>query len=78
MTTLNKRLFDIGQKLTPIQKRAIKLGNWRISPDKILTWQYRDETRSIWVMFQGSNMAYILPTQEEYLKAKESLDNYNF
>lgn len=75
---LNKRLFELTQKLTAEPKRAIKLGSWRAVPDKILTWQYKDAERKIFIKYQGCDMGYQLPTEADYIRAKEELDNYNF
>lgn len=78
MTQLNKRLFELGQKLTPVPRKAIKIGTWRVCPDKIITWQYDDAKKKIFIKFQGCDMGYNLANEKEYCQAKEELDNYNF
>lgn len=78
MPQINKLLYDLINKLDYPQRKVIKIGSWRLCPNKILTWQYKDDKRSIYVMFQGSNMGYTLTTEEEYLQVKHELDNYNF
>ncbi len=78
MTTLNKRLYTLGQKLTLLPRKAIKVGQWRVCPDKIVTWLYKDDKKEIYIMFGSCNMSYKLTTDEEYQEAKKELDNYNF
>lgn len=78
MPNINKLLYDLIQRVDRAPKKAIRIGIWRLCPDRMVTWKYDDAKRQIYVVFQSSNMGYQLNNEEEYQKAKTELDNYQF